>query len=76
MTLYHKARSAKIILSFRTPTEGKDVIRTAVFESKNLGAFACAAGDEASQLLASCGSGIVLQEGEGLGCMYLSLIHI
>ena len=71
MTLYHKARSAKFVLSFRTPTVGKDVIRTAVFESKNLGAYACAAGDEASQLLASCGSGIVLQEGEGLGCMYL-----
>lgn len=71
LTLYHKARSAKIILSFRTPTEGKDVIRTAVFESKNLGAFACAAGDEAARLVASCGSGIVLQDGEGLGCMYL-----
>jgi len=69
LRLYHKARSAKIILSFRTPTEGKDVIRTAVFESKNLGAFACAAGDEAARLVASCGSGIVLQAGEGLGCI-------
>ena len=72
-TLYHLARSIKIICKLTSAAERKDkpIVRTVVVQSIKLGYFYCATADEACPWLAELNGDVVLEPDEGLGCLCL-----
>ena len=72
-TLYHLARSIKIIckLTSAAKEKNKPIVRSVVVQSRTLGHFYCATAEDASQILAACKGDVVLERDEGLGCLCL-----